>query len=92
MDYDFDQIKELSGLFFSPTEIAIMMEYPIGHFREQSKDQGSKVYRALLSGRLQSQIDFRKSIKTLAIQGSAPAQTHLLTLISDLTSKLIDDE
>ena len=85
------QISELSALFFTPREVAIMLELNVDDFIfecEFAPDRNG--YKAFHSGRLQSEVDLRKSIIKLAKSGSSPAQNLALDMLLKSRVKMID--
>jgi len=90
--YSVEQLKavrELASLFFTPKEIAVMQEWPIEEFEGDCKEEGSGAYNAFFSGRLQSELDLRKSIIKLANSGSSPAQTMAMDMLNKSKLKLL---
>lgn len=86
------QITDLAALFFTPREIALMMELHQEDFVSSCEAPNfyPKVYNAFHSGRLQSEVDLRTRIIKLAKSGSSPAQTMALDLLNKSKLKLID--
>ena len=85
------QITELAALFFTPREVAMMLELDIDLFvMECELSPDGKGYLAFHSGRLQSEVDLRKSIMKLAKSGSSPAQTMVLDILLKSKVKMID--
>ena len=85
------QITELAALFFTPREVAMMLEIDIDQFvMECDLTPNGKGYIAFHSGRLQSEVDIRKSILKLAKSGSSPAQTMVLDILQKSKVKMID--
>jgi len=90
-DEQAEEIKRLSALFFTPREISIMLEIsPVHLFVLECENESSKYFEAFYSGRLQSEVDLRKSIIKLATSGSSPAQTMALDLLNKSKLKMID--
>ncbi len=87
---DLQKITDLAALFFSPREIAIMLEIPADDFIILSALADSKIYNAFQSGRLQSEVDLRRSIIKLAKSGSSPAQTMSLDILKLSKVKMLD--
>ena len=85
---DLTEIKNLAALFFSPREIAVMREIKLVAMITATEDEESKVYEAFYSGRLQSEMELRKSIIKLAKSGSSPAQTMALDLFNKSKLKI----
>jgi hypothetical protein len=85
------QITELAALFFTPREVAMMLELDIDDFvMECDLSPKSDGYLAFHSGRLQSEVDLRKSIMKLAKSGSSPAQTMAMDILLKSKVKMID--
>lgn len=84
------EITDLATLFFTPKEIAVMLELDWNKFKFQVELPDSDAYKAFYSGRLQSEVDLRKSIIKLAKSGSSPAQTMALDLFNASKIKMID--
>ncbi len=87
---DLQQIEALAALFFTPKEIAVMLEIKQKEMAEAIDDEDNDVYRAFQGGRLQSEADLRKSIVKLAKSGSSPAQTMSLDLLTKSKIKMLD--
>lgn len=87
---DLGQIEVLAGLFFTPAEIALMLEMKVQDMKDEMQDEESDIYRAFNCGRLQSEADLRKSIVKLAKSGSSPAQTMSPDLINKSKAKMLD--
>lgn len=90
VDADFSQIKDLAALFFTPREIAIMLELPADLFIMECNNENSRCYEAFQGGRLQQEVDLRTSILKLAKSGSSPAQTMAMDLLKQSKVKLLD--
>lgn len=85
-----DKIKTLAGLLFSPKEIAIMLGIEDSAFILRCKQEGCEEYIAYQGGRLEEEMMIRKSILTLAHNGSSPAQTLAMKLIDESRLKEIE--
>ncbi len=83
------QVTELASLFFTPAEIALMMEWDSETFIEDYKNEDHPAFKAFHSGRLQSEVDLRKSIIKMAKSGSSPAQTMAMEMLNKSKIKLI---
>jgi len=79
------QIEELATLQFSMEEVSIIVDVPAADLAE------GKAMRAYLRGRLQAQADVRRSIVSMARQGSAQAHKQFLEL-ADESRPEIDHE
>lgn len=87
---DIEQVEALAALFFTPREIAVMLEMKVQDMSDEMTDEESAIYRAFHCGRLQSEADLRKSIVKLAKSGSSPAQTMSLDLLNKSKAKMLD--
>jgi hypothetical protein len=87
---DLKEIERLAELFFTPKEIAIMLEVSTDDILSAIADENSEVYRSFYSGRLQSEVELRRSVVKLAKSGSSPAQTMALDLLNKSKVKMLD--
>jgi uncharacterized protein (DUF2235 family) len=78
------QVEELASYFFSPEEVAIVLDVNSDELEIELFDQHSAVYKAYQRGKLKSKLELRKSILTLSKQGSGPAQTLAMRILDDL--------
>jgi hypothetical protein len=78
------QVEELASYFFSPEEVAIVLDVNSDELAIELFDQHSAVYKAYQRGKLKSKLELRKSILTLSKQGSWPAQTLAMRILDDL--------
>lgn len=69
--------EELAGLFYTPKEIAIILEVDPEEFENMINSESGNVYKAYMRGYYKSDIELRKSITESALQGSSPAQSML---------------
>lgn len=83
------QVRELAKLFFTPKEIAIILELD-DFFGMQCLDESSPAYKAYMAGKLQSEMELRKNILQLANSGSSPAQTMALDMLKQTNLKILD--
>ena len=83
-------IEELASYFFSPREISVMVEVNPDDFLNALEESNSAIYQAFQKGRLQSEMELRKSIIKLARAGSSPAQTMSLDLLNKSKIKMLD--
>jgi hypothetical protein len=84
------QVQELAGAFFTPKEIALIMDFPVEQFANDCQIECNKVARAYLAGKLKKEFEVRKSIIQLATSGSSPAQAMSLELIKQANLKQMD--
>ena len=87
---DLTEISRLSGLFFTPAEIARMLELNAAEFLAACEDVNSPVYESFYSGRLQGEVDLRTGIMKMAKAGSSPAQTMAMDLLKQSKVKMLD--
>lgn len=69
------QIEELAALAFSVKKLAIILGVDEAELRHAISDETGDVFKRYQRGRLLSESEWRKSVFTLAKQGSSPAQT-----------------
>jgi hypothetical protein len=84
-DEDLKLVEELASYFFTPREIAVMVEVDPEGIMDHVP-----FYNAFQKGRLQSEMELRKSIIKLARAGSSPAQTMSLDLLHKSKVKMLD--
>lgn len=87
---DLRLIEELASYFFTPREIGVMVEIDPDDAISQVLAEGNDFYTAYQKGRLQSEMELRKSIIKLAKAGSSPAQTMSLDLLNKSNAKMLD--
>jgi len=87
---DFELIEELASYFFTPREIAVIVEVNPDQFIAAMDNEDSRIYQVFQKGRLQSEMELRKSIIKLARAGSSPAQTMSLDLLNKSKMKMLD--
>ncbi|WP_020599186.1 hypothetical protein [Spirosoma panaciterrae] len=81
------EVENLASYFFTPDEIAIVVGLDVDDLEEELFDETSEAYRSYQKGKLKSKLELRKSILTLAKQGSGPAQTLAMRVLDDLESR-----
>ena len=86
---ELEEIKRLAGLFFTPREIAIMLEKDVTSFITLCEME-SDIATAFQCGRLQREVDLRSKIIKLAESGSSPAQTMAMDMLKKSQIKMID--
>ncbi|MGB4775703.1 MAG: hypothetical protein WBP45_11050 [Daejeonella sp.] len=89
-DDQLTEIERLSGLFMKPGDISTIIGISKSEFGEMLKEQGSPAYQAYYRGKLLSEAEVRKSIITMAKQGSSPAQTLANKLLEDMNIDELD--
>lgn len=87
---DLKEVKNLAALFFTPREIAMMLEIDPGQFVMGCDVEGTTVYNAFQGGRLQSEVDYRTSVVKLAKSGSSPAQTMVKEMIDKSKMRMLN--
>ena len=86
---DLKEIQLLAALFFVPAEIALIREFNDHEFAAACAEEGSTIYKAFHSGRLQGEIDLRTGILKMSKAGSTPAQTMAMDLLNKSKLKLL---
>lgn len=71
---ELETVQELASLFYSPSEVAVVLEVDQDDFVSVIRSGGGDVYRAYMKGYFEGDIDLRRSIKDSALHGSSPAQ------------------
>ena len=87
-DADLEEISKMAVVFFTPKEIAMVLEVDVNAFIEACNTEGDKCYTAFMSGRLKSEYELRLSVVKLAKQGSSPAQTMSLEMLKQSQMKM----
>lgn len=85
-----NEITTLAALFFTPREIAQMLELPAEAFISECCIEGGVLYKAFYSGRLQGEVDLRTGIMKMAKAGSTPAQAMAMDMLKLSKVKLLD--
>jgi hypothetical protein len=85
-DEQLSEIESMASYFFSGEEIAIVLDVDVDDLTDALSDDETDAYRAYQKGRLKSKLELRKSILTLAKQGSGPAQSLALRMLDDAES------
>ena len=78
-----DMVEEMAGLFFSPEDISICLEFNELESEEFAdgvalKATGIPIIAAYHRGWLSGEVLLRKAIKQAALNGSSPSQQQLL--------------
>lgn len=84
------EVENLAALYFTPKEIALQLELKADEVIQAMDDEGSSFYQKFHCGRLQSEVELRKSIIKLAKSGSSPAQTMAMDLYNKSKIKMLD--
>lgn len=87
---DLKQITALAALFFTPKQVAVMLEIREDFMLNEMDHEDSSTYRAFQSGWLQGEVDLRTSIMRNVKAGSSPAQTMALDLLNKSRIKMMD--
>jgi hypothetical protein len=77
------QVQELAGLFYTPTELATIMELPLQDCEDAMSIPGNAFYKAYYTGYFTAEVELRKAVKKVALIGSSPAQTMLQKIIDN---------
>lgn len=83
-------IEELAGYFFTPRKIALMVEMDAEQAVYLMGTEGNQVYNAFQKGRLQNEVNLRRSIIQLAKAGSSPAQTMAMDMFNKSKAEMLD--
>ncbi len=83
-------VCDLSALFFTPKEISLQMELRYSDVIEAMEDESSGFYQQFYKGRLQSEVELRKSVIKLAKSGSSPAQTMAMDILNKSKVKMLE--
>lgn len=84
------QIEELGKHFFTPREVATMLEIDEIFMMDSMNIPSSPIYRTYNKGFLQSEYELRKCILQLALSGSSPAQSMAKDIKDKATIKKLD--
>ncbi len=87
-DNEYDEIKKMAAVFFTPKQIAIVLELNIDEFVDACNNTESKCFIAFEGSRLKSEFELNSSIVRLAKSGSSPAQTMALEMYRKSQLKL----
>jgi len=74
-------VEEYSSLFFTPEEIAILIDFSDEELKKQLRKKDSDVYRAYMKGKLTTMMNIRRHQITLARNGSPKAEEYIDKLI-----------
>ncbi len=87
---DLEEIKKFSGWFYTPREIAIILEIDVEFMIDACQEEGNQLHQAFYAGQLISESELRSSILKLAKSGSSPAQTMALEMLNNTKMKMFD--
>ncbi len=76
-----DTVEELAGLFYTPHQIATILQVPVMAFELEMENTQSVLYITYNTGYFTADVALRKSVKKVALMGNSPAQTLLQKLI-----------
>lgn len=86
----FEEINRLASLFFTPKEVAIMLEIDVQLMLRECSNENSEIFKQFEGGRYQGEIDVRTGILKMAKAGSSQAQTMALDLLKSSKQKMRD--
>lgn len=86
------EVEQFSELFFTPGEIAIIIEVDELAFIKEIQSKEGEIYKAFQKGRLLGEAKTRKSVRELADNGSAPAQQLMQNIKKDSDHRIILEE
>jgi uncharacterized protein (DUF952 family) len=84
---DFNQVKTLAALHYSPQQIAVMLSIDDAQLTDWMEDKTSEFYKNYWSGYYETDIQLRNAVKKLALAGSSPAQSMLKRYQDDNEAK-----
>lgn len=71
---ELEMVTKLAGLFYTPREIALMIEADTDDFDAAVRAESGVVFNAYSKGYYEADIELRTCIRESALQGSSPAQ------------------
>lgn len=84
------EIENLASHFFTPREIAMMLELNEEDFVKAVIEENIEPVRRFKKGWMQAEYDLRHCIKQLALSGSSPAQNMMMELFKSARLKMLD--
>jgi hypothetical protein len=75
-----DEIEKLSSLFFTYREIAVALKLDFEEFIEEVTDEDADAYRYYEAGKIQSEVEIREQMVSMAKMGSPAAQQEVRKL------------
>ena len=84
------EIGKLAAVFYTPKQIALILELPVAEFVEACSEEGTVCFNAFFGGRLKSEYEVRAAVVQLAKAGSSPAQTMAMQLLNNSQMKMMD--
>ena len=79
-------IEKYAGVFYSPKQIAVLMEMDAAEMDIAMSDDKSEIYRAYWKGFYENEYSIRLSNIELAVAGSVPANALVLKYIQEARS------
>lgn len=83
-----EEIFRLGGLFFTPKDIAIMLEIDGDFMWNECTNENSIIYKKWQGGWLDAEIELRTATKKMAKAGSSQAQDKMLEILTKQKIKL----
>lgn len=80
---DLEAVTRLSAAAFTPKELSIHFDIPVGDIKAAIKDEECDFYKAYMKGQLQTKLLLNERIFKDANNGSSPAQTLALKLLDE---------
>ena len=74
-------VEEYASLFFTPDEIALLIDFSPDELKKQLRKTDTDVYRAYMKGKLNTMMNIRRHQITLARNGSQKAEEYVEKLI-----------
>lgn len=86
-----EEIKKLAGLFYSPEEIAYIVDFDnVVQLRDDIRSMKGEASKAFLAGYRTAEVAFREKLIGTAMIGSSPAQTQVQKMIDKLDNNLME--
>ncbi len=89
-DEQLNEIERLAGLFIKPADIALIVGLTAKDLEGMINFPQTDEFKAYYKGKLISMAELRKSVITLAKQGSSPAQSLAAKMLDDMNMDELD--
>ena len=87
---DLDEITKFAAAFFTPKQIAIVLQVDSEKFIDECDKEDCDIYLAFHAGRLKSEFEIKQAIVKLAKSGSSPAQTMSMEMLRQSQQKMME--
>ena len=78
MDKELQEIEDYASLLMTIDEIAIMLDFDIEEFRREVRGGKSLRAKAYVRGRMNAEIEIRRTVKAFAGKGSPQAEDRMI--------------